>query len=229
MKQPIQPGASRRVRDDSDQRSHTCRLIAFMLAGLMTIPGGTPLLRATVQSRPESNVVVCLIEDSHLPTLDTPETKASRIFDSIGVKIRWVNGPVCQPGAEPPIMVVVQYRSSKQFPHALGLALPSDGRHAWVFYDRVRETAEEVQLQTLLGYVLAHEVAHLLQGTIRHSVQGIMKACWDEEDRRHMETGLLVFTKFDTILIHQGLEQRRSRLPNRLFNHPPHLPNPTVP
>jgi hypothetical protein len=41
---------------------------------------------------------------------------------------------------------------------------------------------------------MAHEIAHLLLGTNSHSMVGIMKARWQEEDLRSARKGELLFT-----------------------------------
>jgi hypothetical protein len=54
---------------------------------------------------------------------------------------------------------------------ALGVALPLEGSHARVFYDRVlRASPDDAYQDALLAHVMAHEIAHVLQGLIRHSV-----------------------------------------------------------
>ena len=63
----------------------------------------------------------------------------------------------------------------------------------------------------LLSYVLAHEIAHILQGVDRHSETGIMKASWDEGDYFDMGRGRLKFTPSDIDLIHLGLDARKAR------------------
>jgi hypothetical protein len=46
----------------------------------------------------------------------------------------------------------------------------------------------------LLSHVLAHEIAHVLQGVSRHSESGILKARWDREDFFLMQQHRLNFT-----------------------------------
>jgi hypothetical protein len=100
-----------------------------------------------------------------------------------------------------------------QFPGALGVALPREGSHAWVFYDRVlREGPDDSHVAALLAHAMAHEIAHVLQGISRHSESGILKARWSGTDCARMAYFPLMFTREDAILIHSGLEERRSRL-----------------
>ena len=58
----------------------------------------------------------------------------------------------------------------------------------------------------LLGHVMAHEIAHILQGVARHSERGIMKERWESSDYKQMLKGSLRFTEHDAILIKLGLE-----------------------
>lgn len=39
------------------------------------------------------------------------------------------------------------------------------------------------------GHVMAHEIAHILKGVSRHSADGVMKAQWDDHNRREMTYG----------------------------------------
>jgi hypothetical protein len=88
-----------------------------------------------------------------------------------------------------------------------------EGSHAWVFYDRAQRAArDDIGLAALLAHVMAHEIAHLLQGTIRHSESGILKANWSDTDCARMAYFPLKFTREDGILIHKGLEERWARL-----------------
>jgi len=55
------------------------------------------------------------------------------------------------------------------------------------------------------AYVLAHELAHAMQGVARHAESGIMKAHRSNEDYQDMFFHNLVFTTNDVELIHRGL------------------------
>jgi hypothetical protein len=69
------------------------------------------------------------------------------------------------------------------FHGALGVALPLEGTHAWVFYDRVLlASPDDAYIAALLAHVMAHEIGHVLQGIIRHSESGILKAHWSGTD-----------------------------------------------
>jgi len=61
---------------------------------------------------------------------------------------------------------------------------------------------------TILGYVLVHEITHVLQGVARHSKTGIMRAHWTENDLKQMGSRELRFTAEDVQVIRQRLSRR---------------------
>jgi hypothetical protein len=85
-----------------------------------------------------------------------------------------------------------------------------------VFYDRVVPVLRSHRTYdaSILGYVLAHEIVHVLQGIPRHSETGAMRARWTEADYSKMAAGQLAFTAEDVRLIrsyfmpHQQLTRR---------------------
>jgi hypothetical protein len=60
----------------------------------------------------------------------------------------------------------------------------------------------------VLGYVLVHEITHILEGISRHSESGLMKAHWDKADFFYMRGNALRFAQEDIKLIYLGLEGR---------------------
>jgi hypothetical protein len=46
---------------------------------------------------------------------------------------------------------------------------------------------------SLLGYVWAHEIGHVLEGVVRHSGEGILKARWNLYDHALMGAEVLNF------------------------------------
>jgi hypothetical protein len=55
-----------------------------------------------------------------------------------------------------------------------------------VFADRIDSMARRTttDVGTLLGRAVAHEVGHLLLGTINHSTKGLMRALWSDQELR---------------------------------------------
>jgi hypothetical protein len=90
-------------------------------------------------------------------------------------------------------------------PGALAYALPYEGTHITVFYDRIAKGAYP---STVLAHVMVHEITHLLQGIGRHSETGVMKARWTVRDMIGMGMTPLPFTREDVDLIYLGLGKR---------------------
>jgi hypothetical protein len=134
---------------------------------------------------------------------------ASEMFASAGVTIDWRNKLAgCPPEG---ILVTLGMRTSPDLhPGALAYALPYEGAHIRVFYDRIAARGPALMPQ-LLAHVLVHEITHILQGVSRHSGEGVMKAQWGQGDFNRMLSKPLEFTSEDVSLIHDGLAVRMAR------------------
>src|SRR5579859_1013855 len=95
-------------------------------------------------------------------------------------------------------------------PGALAYALPYEGVHIQVFYDRIAQSDPDLA-PSLMACVIVHEITHILQGVDRHSESGIMKAKWTSSDYTQMKRGMLRFTAADVELIHDGFAARAAR------------------
>jgi hypothetical protein len=145
-------------------------------------------------------------------------TVVSGIFAAIGVKIRWADPLKCPTGA-----IYVSFSrdtSTSMHATALAYAMPYEGTHIVVFPERVRDRAPFAS-GGLLGYTVAHEVTHILEGVVLHSASGIMKAHWETDDLHEMRSGRLGFGTEDIFLIYHSLGQRESRLAPRTSSGPP--------
>jgi Zn-dependent protease with chaperone function len=150
--------------------------------------------------------------------LKRAESAAAEIFSQAGVAVRWRSSSVRATAANDdcgaPIEVEIQETADRMAsPSALANAAPfaKSGTRIHVFADRVAETCGGRLCQMVLTYVLAHEIAHVLEGANRHSAEGIMKASWESSDYRRMKSHSLFFTAEDVELIHLGLASRRLR------------------
>ena len=166
------------------------------------------------QQRSVPVVTVCLVTDPNRLIVDAAETLTSKMFAAISVRVQWHEPPVCLGGASDPVYLTLETRTPEgHFPGALGMALPTEGSHAWVFYDRVlRAGLDDNYVAAVLAHAMAHEIAHALEGINRHSETGILKAHWSGTDCARMKVFPLMFTREDAIRIHHGLEERHSSL-----------------
>ena len=92
-------------------------------------------------------------------------------------------------------------------PGALAYALPYEGVHIRVFYDRVERVVPGLTA-VVLAHVLVHETTHILEGIYRHSDSGVMKAAWTKQDHLQMQVEALSFAPEDVKLIRLGLASR---------------------
>ncbi len=165
---------------------------------------------------------VCLYAGEHVTVCVKPSATAqvdfasgftSKVFAQVGVELEWHWRGKC-PLA--PHLIDVEFfdnASAARQPGALAYALPIEGTHIVIFYDRVAALARANRLSVniLLGYVMAHEIAHILQGICTHSKSGIMKAKWEYADTYLMQSGKLGFTASDIEMIRLGIACRNSR------------------
>jgi hypothetical protein len=156
-------------------------------------------------------VIVYVREDNvRVADLSRAEGIAARLFASIGVPMTFRSGAEKKPAS--PSVVTIEVQIHAKAPAslrsgAMAHAAPysASGTRIHIFCDRVRTTLSDGGSGMALGYVLAHELGHVLQGVGRHSEAGVMKARWESADYRLMRSGTLEFDPSDGELIHAGL------------------------
>ncbi|HUI54304.1 MAG TPA: hypothetical protein VLY04_04995, partial [Bryobacteraceae bacterium] len=139
------------------------------------------------------------------------EHTATSMFAGIGISVAWRMGELnsAPSGSVAIRLTVTDGAPPDSEPGVLATSYPYAGadRGITVFYRRIRESAARtVPEQLLLAHVLAHEIAHVLEGIDRHSEEGIMKAHWSRRDFVAMQKEPLPFAPIDIDLIHLGLE-----------------------
>jgi hypothetical protein len=181
-------------------------------AAVFGLAAGTGALAAKIEPAGAPAVRVC-VEDSVVTSfaLVRGEFIATAIFGNIGVRISWVHRTRCVQSSPDPIAVQVSTGAPPgRFPGALAYTRIAE-RQIEIFYDRVEHTVDALIVPNLLGHVLAHEIAHVLEGVSRHSADGVMKAHWDRHDYEQMYPHLLSFAPEDVELIRAGLSAFSSR------------------
>jgi hypothetical protein len=159
-------------------------------------------------------VTVCintLVAASSLIPISRSQSEASNIFAEVPLRIAWSRGKPCQAAD------IIHIRVSDQTPErlrpgALAYALPYEGDHIEVFFDRILNAVPPSTAPHLLAHVLVHEITHILQGAARHSDTGIMKAHWTPDDFRQMSRQSMHFAPEDVGLIRAGLRGRSEQL-----------------
>ena len=152
-------------------------------------------------------VTVCMGYTGNLGLENQAKVVTSDIFSGIGVKILWHDTRQC-----PAQAIVITFSNDEPaslLPGSLAYAMPFEGTHIVVFYDRLKNRPRSV-MPSVLGHVIAHEVTHIVQGFARHSESGIMKATWTGADYQEMTWEPLQFTDKDVMLIYSGLKLRET-------------------
>ena len=140
---------------------------------------------------------------------------AADMFLQIGVQVRWRTAVAADAGCSggrPRRVILLAFSwdtPSRVHPGATAYATPyrSDGACITVFLDRLKSMTDASPLSAaaLLGHVLAHEMAHILQGTEHHSESGVLKDCWSQREIRAMVWRHLSFTDYDRLAILSGI------------------------
>jgi hypothetical protein len=139
------------------------------------------------------------------------------MFANVGVVVDWHSGkPRSQDEVPANGLIVVDFEMkapSDSNRSAMAYALPYEGVHIVVLYDRIRSATRDnpVQRPAILAHVMTHEITHILQGQVHHSATGVMKVRWDGADYFDMTQSPLPFAPEDIELLRRGL-QRRERL-----------------
>ena len=107
------------------------------------------------------------------------------------------------------VVIIERGFPGNYLPDQLGYAFPDAlvGVNASVFCDRIEQLhkSADIDLPTLLGHALAHEIGHVLLGTSEHSTAGIMKAVWSRAD-----------FQFDGLRFMEFTPSQRARIQSRL-------------
>lgn len=189
-----------------------------MVAGLIMMGSagfGGDILAARGESGPKITFRVYNYAQVSQNTLAAADREAQRIFRKAGVETDWLNCPVvntdtqasetCRAVVAPTEIVLRIIPRSKaarrlfrgdQFGFALPAPQGGHGALASVFYSGLENFAGcwDCDRSQILAHTVAHEIGHLLLPGEGHSLSGIMRASWENEDLRRACRGDLVFT-----------------------------------
>ncbi len=176
---------------------------------------------------PNPTITVLVYDYAHVSaaTLAGAEGEAGRILSQAGVRSVWLacldprddepQGP-CQKVPEPvDVALRVLPGSSQNTSRDTRLGFTVFPALASVYYESAvgleKSDDVEIELPTILGCAIAHEVGHLLLGPNNHSIAGIMRGEWKSEQLRQALKGWLLFTHDQSKVI-QTEARRRMRL-----------------
>lgn len=169
-----------------------------------------------------------------LAPLDASERVAEAIFKQIGIETTWVECPEKKHSARASLAcdsemgtadlvlrilspeMAGKLRSSAD---SLGFAQTCTSTEPAcelsIFYDRVDQLSTNgYRADRILGYAIAHEVAHLLLGP-GHSEEGIMRGQWTPSDLQRISWGLrMEFSESQSKRLRDAALRRTQPVPN---------------
>ena len=208
------------------------RTRTVLLAVAAAAVAASPSAAALVETFPETRVVIRTYDPGMLQPADRESALAAamRIIEAAGLSAEWLS---CD-GA----FVRAQEDRCASPLGANELAVrfvrlpppPDSGRHvalgyslvdtqvrlgslATIYVDRVESLAAAcgLDLPTLLGRAVAHEIGHLLIGTNGHAPTGLMRAVWSRNLLQRNRTSDWLFTSSDGRTMRNGLRERTAR------------------
>jgi hypothetical protein len=179
-----------------------------MRVGIITVAG---FLTLTAPAQDHAVVIELHNPQAPFAAIGLAEATACRIYADIGVDLQFRMGSSHSQSRN----VAIQFDSgarSEFHPGALAYSEPyaTSGMNIHILFDRVRQAGSDPPMGVLLGYVIAHEVGHILEGTRWHSAEGIMKAHWGHADLEKMAAAAISFDRDDIESIHEGVSRRMS-------------------
>jgi hypothetical protein len=182
-----------------------------MAIAIFIASGIVPQIDAEIKD----TVTVCLDAATNV---SGAEPLAAQIFWQAGIELDWRGLTRCRSEAQGAIVVNLLQQTPRDVgPVALGRAclIANQGGRIDIFMDRFSKFPTRFQ-PVILAHVLAHEIAHVLQGVPRHSAIGIMKAQFSQDDFDDMRFRPLRFTQEDIALIRLGIASRPIRRPEAM-------------
>jgi hypothetical protein len=155
---------------------------------------GAAALRAEDASAPCVEVRVYDTADTPPSDMRAAHDAVAKVLGAAGVEIDWLECPASLPtgrcGSVPaPSAVLVRVvAQSSPVKSALGDSLVDYVSHrgtlATLFAVNVRAMAERTHTSagSLLGLAMAHEIGHVLLGSLDHSPAGLMRPHWYDDD-----------------------------------------------
>ncbi len=196
--------------------------------GAMVAGGAAVSTQEAPVTRTFLTVAVHVTDYAHISPLDlvNAQAQATDAYRAAGLDIVWSSAPqVPGPGtnaASPSIdvrLVILPRDMAEKKCRAEGLGAnvlgEARGRFAFVFYDRIERLAISFRTPVApgLGYVIAHELGHLLIERKGHTGTGLMRSVWNPH-----ETRLQTFTASQVLTIRDRFTRpRRPREPAETY------------
>ena len=162
------------------------------------------------------SLVVRIHDASGVPVdqLDRARSTVERVMAAAGVAVEWPECPCLSPVGFGELVVRIAAAPPVSTPGSLGFSYVDmelkAGTLATVFADRVQAMAAfaGVDEGELLGWVMAHELSHLLIGTRDHESHGLMRGEWTASELTRRRASDWLLSRTDGLRIRQALRRR---------------------
>jgi hypothetical protein len=199
------------------------RTIALLTAGLLSA-AVSPAATAELEVRLQNDVGVAP------KLLKEARATAEKVYRRAGVSVTWLDctkskerlddGCEAKLGPTSRILRLVPRRLAQGLnprPGELGRALLREddraGTLAYIFEHRVEDLSQAVGGESprllysrLLGYAMAHELAHLMG--VAHGQTGVMDPSWNRDDLSEIRVGSLALSRAEAESVVEALGQR---------------------
>ena len=169
-------------------------------------------LSAEVFAAPALTVRVVNLADLDGRDLTAALEATTALYEQAGISVTWL---VCGPCDAPLTRGELWLRVASS-PRTAGTTLgdaalnprTGTGVVATVYADRVERASREAgtRVERLLGLTIAHELGHLVMGSVQHEHTGIMRSGWSTADLRSARR--FAFTQREGFELRAGLSQR---------------------
>ena len=143
-------------------------------------------------------------------------------MEAAGVDVAWPACPCVSPVRPSELVVRITAASAASTPGSLGFSYVDIGLRAGtlatVFADRVQTMAAFARINDgeLLGWVIAHELSHLLIGTRDHESHGLMRGEWKASEVARQRPSDWRLSRADSLRIREAIRRRTTRPPAML-------------
>jgi hypothetical protein len=176
--------------------------MTLRILGMMLITAAGAFSR-NPDLQPVVNVRITKVDPAEFWMMAQAKSVATGLLDKAGVRVDWNQ----RSETADTITIQMQDNAPRNVNRlAMACALPfakGPGARIHVFRSRL-QNPPWLASGTVLGYVIAHEIGHVLEGVDHHSETGVMKAQWGIDEYRAMQVNLLRFTPLDAEWIQMG-------------------------
>ena len=167
------------------------------------------------------NVAVCNVGQIPAAKVEHAEAEAAYVFQGMDIEIRWMECDAADKGVRPDFIVRVQMggKAVKAGPvslEAMGRAFMDEkgyGFMADAYFGAIRDLTVTYPFASgdqLLGYVISHELGHLLIGA-GHRPNGIMRASLGKSELEELNRRHLKFNEWEQGMIRKSLAARKAK------------------